>query len=129
MNISKNTLNDLEILRSQDNQKGIIDCFDSGLSKEAREKLKEIFANPVSNLKEINKRQDALKYIIKNIALFQIVFKKNLFSNLNHYLEINIKTADLNNFMEKINFLTTVRKFTINKPLLSNSFFHKIAAV
>jgi DNA mismatch repair ATPase MutS len=72
MHIDATTLTDLEIFRSPDGSEGLFPLIDRTATELGRKALRHRVAHPMSDLREVRRAQDAVRFFMRNPQLFRI---------------------------------------------------------
>jgi DNA mismatch repair protein MutS len=101
MNLSKfeldrQTLSDLSIYPDHTHKQSVLQIFDNVVTIGGKYKLKEIFDNPLTDVKTIQERIDALKYLQQ--ATFSFKIDKGSCDYIEHYLRQPDKPTTVSKF-------------------------------
>ncbi len=90
MKLEKQALNDLEIFETTTNAKSIFGLLNKTTTDGGYEKLKKIFNEPKNNIYEINKMQEAIKFILEEFSIKEFKIHEGNIAPVIEYINSNI---------------------------------------
>ena len=119
MKIDKQTLNDLEIFKTEDGEIAVFDLIDKTTTSGGRNKLREKLLNPLQNIALLLDQQETIRYLAEYPDKLILPFASRHMKALEEYVSSNINPVVDKSMLESVRFyLSDIQSYRFIKGSL-----------